>query len=325
MRKKTIFLRILIYIAIFLLSIIVTFFAINIMLKNQIAKNFSVSSKIDKNLFSRFIKWIENFCQYNGGKIYSHELSMTNQSIASLYFDQFKWTILFTLLVYLLSIILGTTLGIIAGFNYNKAIDQTLSFIVIFLATIPLILIAIIALSMSYIFKYPSQFLNSKYTFSSLFVPILITAFETISMVFLIARKSTKETITTDYFLFAKSLGFSKKELIFKIVLKNVVIKQLQSLVSFYIVLFSSSLVIERIFSIPGQSLFLTFAFKYGEIDLVLYYFVISLLILFSSKIIISFILDYINPIQQTQIFNASLLKVKKPNKILIKKGVSNA
>ncbi|GAA8714367.1 hypothetical protein oki361_15830 [Helicobacter pylori] len=56
MRKKTIFLRILIYIAIFLLSIIVTFFAINIMLKNQIAKNFSVSSKIDKNLFSRFIK-----------------------------------------------------------------------------------------------------------------------------------------------------------------------------------------------------------------------------------------------------------------------------
>lgn len=298
--KKTLT-RLSIYLLILIISIIVMFFVINIILQKQINKNLSVYSSIEKNLFQRFAKWIKAFFT-NWGTIYNHEINITNQTIFSLYFNQFKWTILFTFLIFVLGFIIGNTLGITSAFKLNKSPDLIINIAIGFLVSFPLILISIFSLLLSNVFKYPSQFINEfPLSLQSLLVPCLITSFGTISIYMSRSKKITKEVILSEYYLFAKTLGMSKKQLFKKVLLKQLIINQLQSLIPFYLILFSTTLVVERIFSIPGQSIFLTYAFKYAEVDLILFFFVFNIILLFVTKFVISWILDYLNPQQKSE------------------------
>ena len=300
---KYIFIRLAIYLAIFIVATLLIFFIVNLLLQNQIKKTLAVYSQIESNLGLRFLHWLSRFFTANG-KIYSSELNVTNSSISGLFFNQFKITLLFTGLIYIFSIILGNVLG-----------DITINIIVSFFAALPLIIIAIIALSTASLFGYPSQYLR-EYSFASLFVPIMVTSFGTISLFFVRARKTTKEVITSNYYIFAKSLGYNKSQLIRKILIKQLLINQLQAIIPFYIILLSTSIVIERIFSIPGQSIFLSYAFKNAEIDLIMFFFMFSLLVLLISKFVLATLLDYINPMQKSSYFNDfAFIKPRKEKK----------
>lgn len=311
---KYIFIRLAIYLAIFIVATLLIFFIVNLLLQNQIKKTLAVYSQIESNLGLRFLHWLSRFFTANG-KIYSSELNVTNSSISGLFFNQFKITLLFTGLIYIFSIILGNVLGVVAGYKFSKAPDITINIIVSFFAALPLIIIAIIALSTASLFGYPSQYLR-EYSFASLFVPIMVTSFGTISLFFVRARKKTKEVITSNYYIFAKSLGYNKSQLIRKILIKQLLINQLQAIIPFYIILLSTSIVIERIFSIPGQSIFLSYAFKNAEIDLIMFFFMFSLLVLLISKFVLATLLDYINPMQKSSYFNDfAFIKPRKEKK----------
>ena len=288
MKAKRIISRLSIYILILILSITIIFFAINILFQKQINKNLAVYTNIEKNLINRFFVWIKNFFT-NWGKIYNYEINLNNKTIFFLYFSQFKWTILLTSLIFICGIIIA------------------------FLTSLPIIIIAIFALLLSHKFKYPSQFINeSPLSFESLLVPILISSFGTISLYFSRSKKITKEVAISEYYLFAKSLGFSKKQLFQRVLLKKLIINEFQTLVPYYIFLFSLSLIIERIFSIPGQSIFLTYAFKYAEIDLILFFFTFNLIFLLFTKFIIANILDKLNPLQKRYYINDLIFVNKK-------------
>ena len=71
MKAKRIISRLAIYILILILSIIIIFFAINILFQKQINKNLAVYTNIEKNLINRFFVWIKNFFT-NWGKIYNY-------------------------------------------------------------------------------------------------------------------------------------------------------------------------------------------------------------------------------------------------------------
>ncbi|WP_412031711.1 ABC transporter permease subunit [Metamycoplasma buccale] len=311
MRNKLgILYKLLIYLAIFIVALSIIFFAINILLINQIKKNLAVTTQIESNIFIRFGLYWKNLLSGSFGKIYTHELNSANLSISYLYFNQFKWTILFTLLTFIFSLIIGNVLGVYIAYKYNKTPDIIINIIVSIFATIPLILIAIIALAFSFVFSYPSQFISEfPFSLQSLLVPILIMSFGSISLFMARARKITKEVITSNYYLFAKTIGMNFNQLFKKVLLKKLVINQLQAIVPFYIILLSSSIVIERIFSIPGQSIFISYAFKYAEINLIMFYFIINLIFLLITKFSLSIILDYINPEQNSIANNFAFIK----------------
>ncbi|MDC8915593.1 ABC transporter permease subunit [Metamycoplasma hyosynoviae] len=312
-KTRKILTRIGIYTAIFFVSIILIYFLINLVFENQIKKNLAVYSQIEKNIFFRFGAWIKRFFT-NEGKIYSYELNANNLSIPSLYLNQFKWTLLFTILVFIISFFVGNALGIYSAYKFNKTSDILINFIITLFATFPLIIIGIVLLVLSNTFKYPSQFiLSSKYTFISILVPILITSFGSTSLFFSRARKLAKEIITSNFYIFHKSLGLSQNSLIKKCLLKNIFIYELQVIIPFYLLLFSSSMVIERIFSIPGQSIFLAYAFKHAEMDLILFYFVWNLSFLLITKFIFSIVLIYINPMQKdSTLYDLSFIRIRK-------------
>ena len=74
---KYIFIRLAIYLAIFIVATLLIFFIVNLLLQNQIKKTLSVYSQIESNLGLRFLHWLSRFFTANG-KIYSSELNVTN-------------------------------------------------------------------------------------------------------------------------------------------------------------------------------------------------------------------------------------------------------
>ncbi|TPR53398.1 ABC transporter permease subunit [Metamycoplasma neophronis] len=293
---------VIVYFFILFIAITVVFFAINLLIQPQINKNIAVASQIPKNYWTRYTEFLGNFFTFQSGKIYSQELNAANMSIAALYFSQFKWTIAFTLFVFFIGFIIGNLLGIWTGYKYNKTSDFIVNIIVGIIATIPLVILTIIALSSSAFASYPSQFIyDAKYTFISLLIPSIITAFGAISLFHGRSRKIVKEVISSDYYLFGKSLGNSQIKLFKQYIFKNLIIGELQVIIPFYTLLFSTSLIVERIFSIPGQSTFLSYAFSKGEINLIMFYFTFSFFALIIVRFINDLILNKLNPAQATE------------------------
>ncbi|AWX42599.1 oligopeptide ABC transporter permease [Metamycoplasma cloacale] len=274
------------------------FFLINLLLSTTIKQNFTVYSQIDSNVFVRYSHYIKSLFSGSLGQIYSYNVS-ASKGILHLYFNYFKWTFLFTIITFTISILIGNLLGIYLGFHFNKTNDFIINGILGVFAAIPVIIISILALSTSIFVGYPSQFINQPLLdLISLIVPCTILSFFTISIFAAKARKTTKEVISSEYYNFAKSLGFNKSQLFSRVIFKQLLISELQLVIPIYLMLMTISIAIERIFSIPGSSVFLTFAFKNAELNLVLFIFGFNLSILMLSKFIIDIILNVINPEQ---------------------------
>ncbi|ENY68709.1 Oligopeptide transport system permease protein [Metamycoplasma auris 15026] len=297
------------YIFIFFIAITIVFFAINLLIEPRIKKNLAIYQQISPNLLIRFKVFLKNLFTFNPGHIYSHELASVESNILILYLKQLKWSILVSIAIFILSFILGNILGIISAYKLNKAFDIVISIIVSSLAAIPLLIIAILSLSSSSFFGYPSQFIyEQKFSFISLLIPILVSSFPTIAIFFSKSRKKTLEILKSEYYLFAKTYGLNQRQLLNKVVLKNLFISELNLFFVIYILLFTITILIESIFSIPGQSLFISFAFKKGEVDIIMFYFMFNLILLSILFILNNFLSKKLNPILASN----SFIKIKK-------------
>ncbi|MBN4089530.1 ABC transporter permease subunit [Mycoplasma enhydrae] len=285
------------YFFIFFAALIIIFFAINILVEPQIKKNLAVYSSIPKNYGSRLGIFFKNLFAFNPGKIYSYELYSAESNILILYFKQFRWTILTSALIFSFSFVIGNVLGISSAYKFNKSYDITISVLASFFGALPLLIIAILALNNSSLFGYPSQFINNnKLSLISLLVPILISSFSTIAIFFSKSRKVTFESLKSNYYLFAKTQGQTKRQLLRKIIIKDVIASELNMFFMIYILLFTISILIERIFSIPGQSILISFAFKKGELDIIMFYFTFNFIFISILLVINSFIIKKLNP-----------------------------
>ncbi|MGX9357893.1 MULTISPECIES: ABC transporter permease subunit [unclassified Mycoplasma] len=278
--KINLFKNIAFYFFIFFISIVIIFFAINVLIEPQIKKNIAIYSQISHNYGARFKTFLTNLFTFNPGKIYSHELASVENNILFLYLRQFRWTFLISLSVFIISFIVGNILGVFSAYKFNKSYDVITSIIISFLGSLPILIICILALSSADIFGYPSQFLNSKLSFASLIVPILISSLPTVAIFFSKSRKKTFEIIKSDYYLFAKTYGMKKRDLLKKVVLKELLIGELNLFFVLYVLLFTITILVERIFSIPGQSLLISFAFRKGEVDIIMFYFIFNFILL---------------------------------------------
>ncbi|PZW01442.1 ABC transporter permease subunit [Metamycoplasma auris] len=297
-RKLNILKNVAFYIFIFFITITIVFFAINLLIEPRIKKNLAIYQQIPSNLLIRFKIFLKNLFTFNPGKIYSYELASVESNILILYLKQLKWSILVSFIIFSISFILGNILGITSAYKLNKTFDIIITIAVSLFAAIPLLIIAILALINSSFFGYPSQFIyDRKFSFISLLIPIIISSFPTIAIFFSKSRKKTLEILKSEYYLFAKTYGLNKRQLLNKVILKNLLISQLNLFFVIYVLLFTITILIESIFSIPGQSLFISFAFKKGEIDIIMFYFMFNFILLSILIFLNNILIKKMNPI----------------------------
>lgn len=163
----------------------------------------------------------------------------------------------------IISVPIGIGLGIFAALKKNKWQDTLISTIVMVFVSVPSFVYAfLLQYTLAHKFKvFPLQISslydagNSWFSWTmtySMGLPVLALAFGTIAGLTRFTRAELTETLTSDYMLLARTKGLTKSQAVTKHALKNAMVPILPSIISSFVSVLSGSLIIERIFGIPG-------------------------------------------------------------------------
>ena len=83
-------------------------------------------------------------------------------------------------------------------------------------------------------------------------MPVLALSFGTIAGLARFTRAELTETLTSDYMLLARTKGLTRAQATSRHALKNAMVPILPTIISSFVGILGGSLVIEKIFSIPG-------------------------------------------------------------------------
>ncbi|MBU4691061.1 ABC transporter permease subunit [Mycoplasma zalophi] len=280
-------------------------------MQSKIKQN--TNNNFEVNIFLNFINYIKNIFNGSFGQIYSETIAKTNVSIPYLFFSYFGLSLIFCLITFLFSLIIGNALGIISAKYINNVPDKLFTTIINIFTSIPLIILMIILLVFSSAWGFPSQYIiNSKYTEFSIIVPIFICFIGTVNFFFFKSRKAYLDYVNSEHYTFAKALGFSYITIFKKFILKQLVISQVKYLFPIYTMLITISLVVERIFNIPGQSVLISFAYNRAEIDILMFFFTFSLIIMTVLQTLFDILINTLNPQQTLQQNTLSIFSVRR-------------
>ena len=163
-----------------------------------------------------------------------------------------------------LSIPLGIMLGIYAAIKKNKWQDTLISTGVMVFVSVPSYVYAFLVQYLLYfkldLFDKPTILSladagGSYFTwpmFKSMIMPILALSFGEIAGLCRFTRAELTETLTSDYMLLARTKGLTRGQATARHALKNAMVPILPMIIGSFISVMSGSMIIERIFSIPG-------------------------------------------------------------------------
>ena len=188
-----------------------------------------------------------------------------------------------------ISIPLGLLFGIYAALKKNKWQDHVISVIIMLFISVPSYVYAFIV---QYFlgFKlgwFPIVVASGKDYFSpemlrSMVLPVMSMSFSTIASLMRAVRAELTETLTSDYMLLARTKGLTRRQATLRHALRNSMVPIMPMIISQFVMVLSGSLIIEKIFGIPGigstyvssilerdYSLFLAVSMFYTVISLV--------------------------------------------------------
>ena len=200
-----------------------------------------------KNIFTKFDFGVSFKISY---------LASVNSIIGSKLFP----TVLLNVYSLIISIPLGILLGIVAALKKNRWQDHTISTVVMLFVSVP-----------SFVYAFILQYFGSKISlpvtvasassaggyftttmFVSMILPILALSFGSIASLARFTRAELTESLTSDYMLLARAKGLTKGQAVFRHALKNAMVPILPTIVAMFVSILSGSLVIEKIFAVPG-------------------------------------------------------------------------
>ena len=147
----------------------------------------------------------------------------------------------------------GLLLGILAALKHNSWWDTLCTVISVLGVSLPSY---VFALALAYFVGYKARWLPLLYDggqfWASSVMPMLALSMFTVATVARFTRTSLLEVLDSDYMLLAESKGITGRTLIMRHALRNALIPIITVLAPLIVDLMIGSLVIEKIFSIPG-------------------------------------------------------------------------
>ena len=159
------------------------------------------------------------------------------------------------------SIPIGLGLGIFAALKKNKWQDQLISILVMVAISVPSFVVAFL---IQYIFAFKLEWFSplmaatsidgwwSWKTFSSVILPIFALSFGSIAGFTRYTRAELTEVLTSEFMSLARAKGLTRTQATIRHALRNSMVPIFPMIIGEFISIMSGSLIVERIFSIPG-------------------------------------------------------------------------
>ena len=168
-------------------------------------------------------------------------------------------TILINVYSSLFAVPLGILLGIYAALRKNKWQDHTISTLVMVVVSVPGYVIAfLLQYLLCFKWKIFPLTMDAGYDyfswsmFKSMLPAVLAMSFGSIAGYARFTRAELTEILTSEYLLLARTKGLTRRQSITRHALRNAMVPIFPSIIGEFISVLSGSLIIEKIFSIPG-------------------------------------------------------------------------
>ncbi len=179
--------------------------------------------------------------------------------VADLFAMKLPSTVLLNLYSIVWSIPVGIALGVWAALKKNKLTDHLISTLTMVVISVPSFVYAfLIQLLFSYklnLFPFVMEFTGDYFnwdTFWSMIPAILSLSFGVIAGFTRITRAELTEVLTSEFMLLARTKGLTRAQATIRHAMKNCAVVIVPSIFGEFIGILSGSLIIEKIFSVPG-------------------------------------------------------------------------
>ncbi len=199
-----------------------------------------------KNIFTKFDWGVSD-------KLY------IGRDVAATFLEKLPATMIVNLYSIIFSIPIGILLGIFAALKKNTWIDHTISTLTMVVISVPSFVYAFI---IQYIFYYKLSLLPALMNsgkdyftwsmFKSMLPAVMSLSFGVIAGFTRTTRAELTEVLTSEFMLLARTKGLTKTQATIRHAMKNCMVVVLPSIFGEFISILSGSLIIEKIFSVPG-------------------------------------------------------------------------
>ena len=188
----------------------------------------------------------------------------------------------------LLSIPLGILAGTLAALKRNRWPDHVISFVIVIFISVPSFVFAAL---MQYLFTfiwpifptlYNTQAPNVWAAFHSMVLPILALSLNPIATIARYLRGELIETLSSEFMLLARTKGLSQRQATWRHAFRNSMVPIANTIIPMITGIMGGSLVIEKLFSVPGEGGLLVDSIMAGDhfltVALLIFYSLISLI-----------------------------------------------
>lgn len=223
---------------------------------------------LDKPIAIQFFTYVKNMLQGDFGVSYTIS---KNTPISQLLATRLPTSLRIGGQSVLLGTVVGLILGIVAALKHNTIWDTLTTMISVIGVSVPSY---VFALALSYTLGFKMNWFPLLYStgepFKSSVLPSIALCMFTVASIARFTRSEMLEVLGSDYMLLAESKGLSGPSLIIKHALRNALIPIVTVLAPLIVGLMTGSLVVEKIFSIPGIGSLLVTAIQSNDYNVII-------------------------------------------------------
>jgi oligopeptide transport system permease protein len=214
----------------------------------EIEANLNARYHLDESLFQQYFRYMGQIAVLDFGPSYQYKDWTVNELISQ------GWPVSLTVgsLAILLAFVLGTMLGITAALRQNTAVDYTLMGIGMLGISIPNFVVAPILILLLAVYAGWLPVGGWDWGVASMVLPVVTLALPVTAYIARLTRGSMIEVLNSNFIRTARAKGLPESVVIRRHALKPALLPVISFMGPAIAGLISGSVVIERIFSIPG-------------------------------------------------------------------------
>ncbi|WP_019240782.1 MULTISPECIES: ABC transporter permease [Bacillus] len=251
----------------------------------------------------RFFTWANNVLHGDMG------VSMIyRQDVLDVIGDKFSKSIMLMLTAWIISGILGVTVGLLMGANQNRFIDRILKGFCYTLTAVPSFYLGIILLMVFAVYlawfpiglASPIGVLETDVTFVErirhMVLPAICLSMVSMPSIALHTRSKLIDALESDYAQFARARGEKEYRIVLRQCFRNIILPATMLQFASFSELFGGSVLVEQVFSYPGLGNAAVAAGTGGDVPLLLGITLFSALFVFVGNVIGDVIIHTIDP-----------------------------
>ncbi len=223
---------------------------------------------LNEPVYVQFFKYLSNMLQGDLGLSYNIQ---RNVPVADMIEGRRPTSLRLGAQAVALGASIGLIIGIFAALNHNTIIDNFCTVFSVIGVSVPSF---VFAFALLYFVGFKANLFPILYSvqepFISTVLPTIALSMFPMAQIARFTRTEMLEVLGSDYMLFADSKGLPKSRLIFVHALRNVLVPIVTVLAPLIVSLMTGSMVIERVFSIPGIGSLLVTAIQSNDYNVVI-------------------------------------------------------